>query len=52
MGFFAVLDRPFDPVSDWAYLRPAVGVLGDSIGRTGALAAVAGAALLVVAVLV
>ncbi|HEY4992793.1 MAG TPA: hypothetical protein VII33_12000, partial [Nakamurella sp.] len=30
-GFFAVLDRPFNPVSDWSYAGPAVGVLSDSI---------------------
>ena len=52
LGFFAVFDRPFDPLSDWTYLGPGVGVLGDSYGRVGALVAVAGAALLVVAVLV
>ena len=32
MGFYAALDRPFDPVTDWGYLGPGVGVLGDSVG--------------------
>ncbi len=52
MGFFAVLDRPFDPVYDWYYLRPAVGVLGDSVGEGAAMAAVAAAGVLLVVVLV
>ena len=33
VGFFAVLDRPFNPATDWANLGPAVGVLRDAIGR-------------------
>ena len=32
LAFNAVFDRDFDPVGDWAYLGPGVGVLGDSIG--------------------
>jgi phosphatidylglycerophosphate synthase len=52
IGFFAVLDRPFDPVSDWVYLGPGVGVLGDSVGTAGAYALVAVVVLLVVLVLV
>jgi hypothetical protein len=52
MGFYEVLDRPFDPVNDGAYLGPAFGVLVDSVGRIGAIAvAIAGGAL-VLAVLV
>ncbi|SDP45701.1 Phosphoglycerol transferase MdoB [Nakamurella panacisegetis] len=52
MGFLAALDRPFDPVSDWSYLPPAVGVLTDSIGRFAGVAVVVLAAALVVAVCV
>ncbi len=52
MGFLAALDRPFNPVSDWSYVGPAVGVLSDSIGRTGAVVAVIAAALLVLAVVI
>lgn len=52
MGFFAVFDRPFDALNDWFYLGPGIGVLGDSIGRAWAIAAVIAAALLVVTVLV
>jgi len=51
-GFFAALDRPFNPVSDWTYAGPAVGVLSDSIGRTGAIAAVVAAAVVAVAVII
>ncbi len=35
IGFQTILDRPFDPATDWVYLGPGVGVLGDSIGRGG-----------------
>jgi hypothetical membrane protein len=41
MGFYAELDRPFNPITDWGYVAPAVGVLTDSIGWTGAAASVA-----------
>jgi hypothetical protein len=51
MGFFEALDRPFNPITDWGYFGPAVGVLSDSIGRAGAIAAVVAAAVLVLAVL-
>jgi hypothetical protein len=51
-GFFAVFDRPFDPLNDWYYLGPGIGVVGDSIGRVGAIAVTVLAALLVVALLV
>ena len=52
MGFQAVFGRPFDPVNDWFYLGPGAGVLGDSIGRAGALAVIAAAILLALAALV
>src|SRR5262249_3977770 len=50
MGFYAVLNRPFDPVLDWSFLGNAVDFLALSVGRFGAVAAVVGAVLLVVAV--
>ena len=50
-GFRAVLDRPVDPLADWVYLGPGVGVLGDSIGVTAARATAVAAALAVLAVL-
>ena len=45
LSFNAVFDRDFDPVGDWAYLGPGVGVLGDSIGAgwARAVAVLAGA---------
>ena len=52
IGFLTTLDRPFDPVSDWSYLGPAVGLLDDSIGRTGAVVSVIAAALMIVAIIV
>ena len=51
MGFYRVLDRPFNAVFDWPLLTDAVEFLRRSIGRLGATAAVVGAVLLVVAVL-
>jgi hypothetical protein len=51
IGFLAVLDRPFEPLSDWSLFGPGLGVLGDSIGRPGAIAVGVGASLLVLAVL-
>lgn len=50
LGFSSVLDRTFDPLNDSFYLGPAIGVLGDSIGRPAAVAVSIGAALLVIAV--
>ena len=52
VGFERILDRPFDPVADWGYLGPGVGVLGDSIGVTAARATAAAAAVLVLGLLV
>ena len=37
MGFFDALGRPFDPVTDWSYFGPAVGLLSDSVGRPAAI---------------
>ncbi len=51
-GFHTILDRPFDPTTDWVYLGPGVGVLGDSIGVPAARATAVVAVLLVLAVLV
>ncbi len=52
MGFFAALDRPFNPVGDWSYFGSAVGVLGDSIGTGLAHVAAIAAVVLVVVVIV
>ena len=47
MGFFSVLDRPFNPVIDWGNFVPALGVLRDSIGSFWTGAAVVGAVVLI-----
>jgi len=52
MGVYATLDRPVNPVTDWAYAGPALGVLSDSIGRAGAILTVVVAVALVLALLV
>nr|WP_235455366.1 sulfatase [Streptomyces olivochromogenes] len=52
MGFYSVLVRPFDLVLDWVLLDDAAAWVRESFGRTGEVLAVAGALLLVVAVLV
>jgi len=43
VGFFAVLDRPFDPVLDWPFLDSGVVFLSHAYGRTGAVLAVVAA---------
>ncbi|MFR9804977.1 sulfatase [Pseudonocardia sp. RS010] len=50
LGFRSVLARPFDPVLDGALLGNAVDFLTGSFGRTGGIAALVAAGLLVVAV--
>jgi hypothetical protein len=51
IGFAEALGRPFDPLTDWSYGGPAVGLLTDSVGHTGAVLVLAGAGVLAVAVL-
>lgn len=51
-GFRAILDRPVDPITDWVYLGPGVGVLGDSVGRPVAVATAVAAGLVTALVLV
>ncbi len=52
LSFSSVFDRDFDPVGDWSYLGPGVGVLGDSIGAGWARAVAVLAALATLALLV
>ncbi|MGN9912140.1 sulfatase [Phytohabitans sp. LJ34] len=52
IGFYSVLDRPFDPIFDVSLFDPAVVFLTQAIGKAGAIAAVVGAVLLVIAVVV
>ena len=51
-GFFTAFDRPFNPGDDWSYTHIGIETLRESIGRTRANLALAGAALLVVAAFV
>jgi phosphatidylglycerophosphate synthase len=50
MGYYAELDRAFNPVIEWSSLGPAVSVLRASVGSVLAYLAVAGAVLLAIAV--
>jgi len=52
IGFYYVLDRPFDPVFDVSLFDPAVVFLTQEVGKAGAIIAVIGVVLLVIAVLV
>jgi phosphatidylglycerophosphate synthase len=52
IGFLATFDRPVDLASDWSYTGIGIETLRDSVGRTEANLAIAGAAALIVAVLV
>jgi hypothetical protein len=52
LGFFYELDRPFNPIGDWASFGPAAGVLRDSAGEFWTVVAVVGAILLVLFLLV
>lgn len=51
LGLFTIYDRRFDPVSDWRSTGIVVDTLSDSIGRAYAILAVAGAVMLVLALL-
>ena len=50
-GFYFAFDRGFHPVYDAAYAGSALGLLGDSIGRVGAIAVFIGAGVLCAALL-
>jgi hypothetical protein len=52
IGFTSALRRPFDLLTDWTYLRSARDLVSDSTGPAWATAALVGAALLVLALLV
>lgn len=52
IGFRTALARPFDPVFDWSLLRAAAEFVGESDGQFTAVAAVIGALVLALAVLV
>ncbi|WP_373299533.1 sulfatase-like hydrolase/transferase [Amycolatopsis acidiphila] len=49
IGFFVAFDRPFNLVFDWSFLPSAVGLVEDTAGKAGAIAAVIGVCLLILA---
>jgi hypothetical protein len=51
IGFFRILDRPFDPVLDWPLFAPTMQFLVDTLGRTPAIALAVAAVVLTAAVL-
>jgi len=51
IGFFSVLGQPFNPLTDWSYLKSAVSFLRDSAGPYRTVAAVVAAIFVLVAVL-
>jgi hypothetical protein len=52
MGFFTILDRPFDPVLDWSLLSDAEEFVARSYGRAAAIGATVAAIGLAIALLV
>ena len=52
IGFYSVLDRPFDPVLDWILFDDAEEFFRSTVGQAGAMAAVVGIVILVLLVLV
>jgi hypothetical protein len=52
IGFTAALGRPFDLATDWTYLASGRDLAADSLGRTGADAAVGAVVVLVLVLLV
>ena len=52
MGIFWAFERPFNPLTDWAYLDSGMSVLGDSIGRGEAVTVLVLAGVLAVGLLV
>ncbi|MEU4562656.1 sulfatase [Actinoplanes sp. NPDC023936] len=51
MGWFEILNRPFDPVLDWILFDDTYGFIRDSYGQASAYGAIAAVVLLPVAVL-
>ncbi|MEU4251718.1 sulfatase [Amycolatopsis sp. NPDC026612] len=51
-GFYATLEKPFDPIYDWSFFHAGVEFLAGQIGDAATVAVLAGAGLLAVAVVV
>jgi len=52
IGFFSVLDRPFDPMGDWPFITAGADYLSRSRGRTVEILAIIGAIVVAVGLLV
>jgi phosphatidylglycerophosphate synthase len=52
LGLYTAFDRPFDPIADWRYTGIGIETLRDSVGSKTANLVVAGAAILILGVLV
>jgi phosphatidylglycerophosphate synthase len=52
LGLYTAFDRPFDPIADWRYTGIGIETLRDSVGSRDAYFVVAGAAMLIVSILV
>jgi len=50
-GFYATLEKPFDPVYDWSFFGAGVDFLSDGFGHTGAITIVVLAAVLALALM-
>ncbi|WP_410642737.1 sulfatase [Amycolatopsis sp. lyj-346] len=51
-GFYATLEKPFDPIYDWSFFHAGVEFLAGQIGNAATIAVLAGAGLLAIAVVV
>ncbi|KDN19604.1 alkaline phosphatase family protein [Amycolatopsis rifamycinica] len=51
-GFYATLEKPFDPIYDWSFFGAGVEFLAGQVGEAATVAALVGAGLLAVAVVV
>ncbi|MEU0793075.1 sulfatase [Amycolatopsis sp. NPDC005961] len=49
-GFYATLEKPFDPIYDWSFFKAGIEFLAGEIGDVGAYAALAGAVVLAIAI--
>jgi hypothetical protein len=52
MGFYVAFGRAFDPIFDWSFFGPAVNFLSNATGHAGAIAAVIGAVVVALGVVV
>ncbi len=51
-GFYATLEKPFDPIYDWSFFSAGIEFLAGEIGDAGTYAVLAGAVVLAIAIVV